>query len=884
MKYRILLLAAFLLISRFCSAQDLTKKITLVVKDKSLKEVLKTISEKGTILFSYNPQEIPVETRITANMQDRTIKEVLDGILIKNGIDYFLLDKQVVLKKQMLPDHTAAPKTVQEIKNHTVSGYLRERSTGEILIGANVFVKGTQVGTTTNAYGFYSLTLPAGDYLLAFSFIGYKPEFREIMLDADQAFSLELEGTSLEIKEVEVVGRETESDNRGFHFSEIKLTPKVLSQLPGFVGDVDVIKALQVIPGFESYGDGSALFYVRGGKSDQNLVQIDEAPIYNPSHLFGFMSALSPDAINDVQAWKGDFPLNYGDRLSSVIDIKSKDGNMKRFGIAGNFGPYASNLSVEGPIIKNKSSFFISGRKSTLGWLRLFSSTLKPFDITFFDVNAKFNLILNDRNRFYISFYWGEDMLNRNTNEALQTYGISWNNILGTARWNHVFSPKLFSNTTFYYSQYNYYLFTSKELKDYWNSSIAHASLKSDFTWYLNPKNTLRAGLEAGYHFFNPGNVRITDTAVQNNAPVVSKYHSMEYVFYVSNDQKIGRKISIRYGLRIPVWQDFGPTTVYYFNTLHQVSDTMVVGNNKAYATFVRPEPRFHIQYTFNDLSAIKASYCRTTQFIQVLSNSTSPFTSLEVWAPSGPNIRPQQADQVALGYYRRIGWSGLNFSAEAFYKYFYNNIDYTDHANMLYNPLIEGQLRFGDAWSYGLEVMLRKPEGKLTGWIGYTYSRAFVKTNEVNSGKTYPAFYDRPHDICVNLAYNTEKHWAFSANWILLSGSAITTPVSFYYYNGYSVPVYGSKNNDRLPAYHRLDLSVTYTISKPADRFQHSVVLTLYNAYGHYNPFSVNFNKMETSGGDFVLPSSMNGSYELVPTTMSVAGIIPSVNYIFRF
>ena len=881
---RFLILIVLFLVVRFSFSQDLNRKISIDATDQPLGEVIRQISETGKIYFSYNSQKIPVGLRITFRAKDMPVREILDEVLKKNGIDYFTLENQVILKLRSENGVTNPGKITGEIRKYTISGFLKEKLTGEVLIGANVYLKGTITGTSTNSYGYYSLTVPEGDYFLVFSYIGYNTEIRFISLHENQNIPVELIKTSLGIQEVEIMENKTATDLQNSHLSEIKLSPGVLNQLPGFVGDVDVIKALQVIPGIKSYGDGSAFFYVRGGESDQNLLLIDEAPIYNPSHLFGFVSALAPDAINDVEAYKGDFPANYGDRLSSVIDIKSKDGNMKRFGFSGNIGPYASNLSLEGPIVRDKSSFFISGRKSTLSWLSDINSALKSFNISFFDVNAKLNVKVNNKNRLFLTFYLGEDMLYRNTDVALQTYGISWNNIVSTFRWNHIFTPKLFSNTTVYFSRYNYYLYTSRKFKDFWNSSIDQASFKTDFTYYINPRNTLKTGLEVSYHFSNPGNVSISDTTAQKEAPVVPKYRSMEYMLYVSNEQKIGKKINLRIGLRVPLWQDIGPTTVYFFNTSHLVSDTVRVSRNSTYATFISPEPRILIQYSINDLSALKCSYTRTTQFIQVLSNSTSPFTSLEVWAPSGPNIQPQKADQYEAGYYRKLFHSNLTFSTEIFYKQFYHHIDYTDHANMLYNPLIEGELRFGKAWSYGIEVMLRKPEGRLTGWIGYTYSRAFIKTSEVNNGKTYPAFYDRPHDICINISYNTNNHWSFSADWILLSGAAITTPVGFYSYNGYSVPVYGDKNNDRLPVYHRLDLSVKYAINKPGNRFRHSIDITLYNAYGRYNPFSVDFNKIIANNGDIVVPSNLNGGYDLVPTTISVAGIIPSVNYIFKF
>ena len=557
---------------------------------------------------------------------------------------------------------------------------------------------------------------------------------------------------------------------------------------------------------------------------------------------------------------------------------------MKQFGFSGNIGPYASSLTFEGPIVKNKVSFFLSGRISTLNWLNGITKETENLDFLFYDIHAKLNYRINRRNRILITFYTGNDDFSRITNSSYRTYGISWNNMVGTFRWNHVFSNRLFSNTTVNYSRYNYYLFISQQQDDYWNSSISNLTAKTDFTWYLNPRNTLKAGLEVSSHHSNPGNVTLVDGSTQQEPPQVPEYHSMEYDLYISNEQSIGKKVLITYGIRLPVWQDFGPATVYYFNVNHQVSDTVNVGLNKSYSTFFRPEPRISIQYSFNDRSFLKTSYCRTTQFMQVLSNSTSPFTTLAVWAPAGPNIQPQTADQFALGYFRKFFRSRLNFSAELYYKYYNNNIDYNDHANLLYNPLIEGELRFGKAWSYGVELMLRKAEGNFTGWIGYTFSRAFIKTTSVNGDKTYPAAYDRPNDICINLSFTDKKHWTVTANWIYLTGGAITTPAGFFYNNGYSVPIYGDKNNDRLPDYHRLDISASYAISKPGNRFQQSLTITLYNVYGRFNPFSVNFNKIMNDNGEFVVPSNINGSYQLIPTTISVAGMIPSINYQFKF
>ncbi len=872
------------LITSYACAQDLTKKITVIVNDQSIGEVLKMISRQGNIDFSYSPQVIPAGKIVSIEARHKTIRQVLDELLRKNGIDYFVVENQVILRP-MNPDLVTEPVVVHKReRSFTLSGFLREKSSGEALIGATVHLQGTTTGTYTNGYGFYSLTIPEAKYRVSFAYLGYKDQVEEVELKANTVLDADLEESSIETKEVEIVAAGAGSDLRNNQLSEFSFSQKTLAKLPGFAGNLDVIRALQAVPGIQTFGDGSSLYYVRGGNSDQNLMLIDEVPVYNPSHLFGFFSAFSPDAINDVQVYKGDFPAKYGGRLSSVIDIKAKEGNLKRFGVSGNIGPYATNISVEGPILKNRASFFISGRVSTLNWINSIIQVVPDVEFQFFDINAKVNFRIDDNNRLFFTFYAGKDDFSRITEASFRTYGISWNNLAGTLRWNHLFSNRLFSNTTVNYSRYNYDLFISSQQDDYWNSQISNLTFKTDLTWYLNPGNTLRGGVEVTSHFSNPGNVTLVSEEARQQAPAVAKYHSVEYDVYLGNEQSFGNKFSLRYGIRLPVWQNIGPTSVYYFNVNHQVSDTMNVMNLESYTAFLSPEVRMNIRYEMSANAAFRCSYSRMTQFMQLLSNSTSPFTSLEVWAPAGPNIKPQIADQVALGYFMKFSKPLLNFSAEIYYKYYQDHLDYKDHANLLYNPFIEGELRFGKAWSYGLELMLRKSEGRLTGWIGYTFSRSFVQTPEVNKGQTYPASWDRPNDFCVNLAYTDRKRWAFTVNWFYLTGGAITTPTGFYYINGTSVPLYGTKNNDRLPDYHRLDLAVTYTFSKPANRYQHSLTATIYNAYGRLNPFSVNFNKTMNADGEFVVPANVQGNSTLYSTSLSVAGVIPSINYLFRF
>ena len=863
-------------------SQDLAKRITLRMHDTPLPEVLKKITELSGVTFSYNPASLPMEKRISVNLKNKTVKEVLEAVFRPNGIDYAVVENQVVLKPAGNGDSAVPGREKKAGRSFPLSGFLYDKTTGEVLIGANVYVKGTSQGATTNGYGFFSMRLPEGSYTMIFSYVGYQQAER--LVELDQPVRISMEDAQLQIREVEITADEKNSDIHTRQMSDISFSQKTLGRLPGFGGDIDVIRALQSVPGIQTYGDGSSLYYVRGGNSDQNLMLIDEVPVYNPSHLFGFFSAFSPDAINSVQVYKGDFPAKYGGRLSSVIDIKAREGNMKNFGISGNIGPYTSNLSVEGPIVKNRSSFIISGRVSTLNWLKNLPVFNQSFGFQFFDVNAKLNYILNKNNRLFLTFYYGLDDFNRYNSVEVNSLGINWHNLAGTFRWNHIYSDRLFSNTTLNFSRYNYSLNLPQETSGYWNSEIANVTLKSDASWFLNLRNTLRSGVEVTYHYSNPGNVTLTDGSASPTLPVVSEYHSMEYVFYLSNEQLIGKKLSVRYGIRLPVWQDFGPADVYYFDANHKVIDTIGYGTGRSYFAAFSPEPRVNVQYQIAKGSCVKGSYTRSTQFLQLLSNSTSPFNSLEVWAPAGPNIKPQIADQLALGYFRDFRGQKFSASAEGYYKWFGSHIDYRDHANLLFNPLIESELRAGKGWSYGIELMLRKVTGNLTGWIGYTWSRAFLQTPGVNQDASYPANYDRPHNVCFNICYDDKKHWLLAANWIYMTGAATSTPTGFYMINQTIVPVYGEKNNDRLPDYHRLDLSATYQFGKPGNRYHHSLAVTLYNAYGRYNPFTVSFNKMLNDHGDFVVPSNLSGNYQLIPTTMSVAGVIPSINYQFRF
>lgn len=886
-RMRLSFLAILFLISLFhlpAFSQDLQKRISINIKNLPLEEVLTQISRKGALHFSYSSTAIPISRPISCSFTLKPINVILDDILGPLGMEWLVVENQVVLKKRS-PDRQ--PETAMQqhsLRSVVVSGYVYDGHTGEALIGANAAVRELGKGTTTNEYGFYSLELPTGNREIEFSFLGFGPTNRMLTLERDTVIPVELTETSLGMREVVITARDNEQLPAVNQPGDFNFSGATLEQLPGFAGDVDVLKALQLLPGIRSFGDGSSLYYVRGGNNDQNLLMIDEAPIYNPSHLFGFYSVLSPDAVNDMEIYKGDFPARYGGRASSVINITAREGNMKRFSLSGNLGPYASALTVEVPLEKERASLLISGRLSTLNWLNYFVDNAGPFDLYFYDINVKLNTKLGRRDRLFFTGFAGTDKFNRFTHSVYRTYGIRWDNLVGSVRWNHIFNPKLFSNTTLNSSSYDYSLFLSSDEKNYWKSSIASITLKTDLTWFLNPANTLRAGVSVSRYKSDPGNISQEGDEEQLEVRQVSKYTSMEYILYLSNEQKLGKRWTLNYGIRLPVWQDFGPSSIYFFDPNHQVIDTVFIGKNTSYDIFFSPEPRLSVGFALNNNSSLKTSYSRTTQFIQQLSNASGPFTSLEVWVPAGPNIQPLKADQLTLGYFLKFASDRLYFSAEGFYKFFRNHIDYVDHANLLYNPLLEGELRFGRAWAYGVEVMLRKPAGRFTGWVGYTWSKATTETEGINGGNPYPASYDSPNNFSLFLSFDTRKRWSFSANWVYMTGNPGTMPIGFYEYNGYSVPIYGEKNNERLPDYHRLDLAFVYRLNRPGNRFRHNLSVTVYNAYGRANPFSVNFNKYRDGQGNFVVPSNLKGDYELVPTSISVAGVIPSINYQFKF
>lgn len=844
---------------------NLEKKISINIKNASPTEVFQEISNKTNIDFSYNSELLKDIKRKDFKLKNKSIKHILRKIKYQYKLSYEIVENQLIIKKF-------------KQKKYTISGFIKDQEKGENLIGATVLVSGTRIGTITNSYGFFSLTLPEDIYNIEFSYIGYTKNTQQIILDKNIKLNMDLKYNNQIINQVDVQNNKNLESIENPQMGILKPNIRTISKIPKFMGETGLIQTLQTMPGIKSFSDVSSYFFVRGGNKDQNLILIDEAPIYNPTHLFGFYSIIVPDVIKDIKIYKSDFPVSFDDRLSSVIDIKTKDGNKNKFSVKGALNPLVNRISLEGPISKNKSSFYISYRHSNFSWL--YKKSAPELSLYFYDFNTKFNLKISKKDRLYYSLYYGRDNLSNGTN-SVSVFSIYWHNIASTLRWNHIFSDKLFSNTTIYGSVYNYNLKFEGGNTFAWNSKIANLTIKTDLTHYISSKNTLSYGFSQNFHNFNPGNLVIDSVA---NIPKVESVNSRETCLYINNKYKINNLITYNVGLRLTNWRNYGPTKIYTFNDDYQVKDTIDIDTNKLASSFINIDPRLSLNFKIDSLSSIKVSYGVYHQYIQLLSNSTSPFTSLDVWLPSGTNLLPQSCQQYSLGYIKLFSQLNLSFTTEVYYKKMKNQIDYESHANMLLNPLIEGEIRQGSANSYGVEFFIKRSKGRYTGWINYTYSRIFKTTEGINNNNPYPAYYDRPHDLSIFFSYLLTKQITASFNWMFYTGSAITTPIGFYYYNNTQVPFYGEINNDRLPNYHRLDLSIDYKLNKKKQRFNHNLILSIFNVYNRKNPIAINFNKVKTQNGNYVIPADVYGTNNLVVTEKYLLGIMPSLTYKFRF
>ena len=764
----------------------------------------------------------------------------------------------------------------------TLSGTVSEMETGETLIGVNVIIPEIQTGTITNEYGFYSITLPEGDYKVYFSIIGFSTETFQVSLSQNIQKNISLKIGTEQLDEIVIVADKEKLNIRKPQMSVNSLSIETIRKMPVLLGETDVIKSITLLPGVTNTGEGANGFNVRGGAVDQNLILLDEATLYSSSHLFGFFSVFNPDAIKDLTLYKGGIPARYGGRISSVLDIYQKDGNKKSFHANGGIGLIASRLLLEGPIKNEKASFLVAGRSS---YAHLFLPLFDNDNIAYFyDLNSKISYTLNDKNRLYLSGYFGRDVFS-----ISDSFANSFGNATLNLRWNHLFSDRLFGNLSFIYSDYFYGL-ELKFVEFKFDSGIRNLNLKYDFTHFISKNIDLHYGLNSIYYKFNPGEIKpSTETSGINPFKLTDKY-ATENAIYAETEVTVSDRISVKAGVRVSSFYRLGQDALNIYENDNPILfneeikiyekanpiDTLSYKRGQVIKSFANLEPRIAIAYQLNENSSLKASYNRMAQYIHLISNTTTP-TPFDIYAPSGKYIDPQLADQVALGYYK--SFENYSLEVETFYKKVQNRLDYVDDANLIANNAIEQVVLSGTARAYGLEVLFRKNKGNLTGWISYTLAKSEQKTEGrtsaeigINNGGWYNSAWDKTHDISITGQYELSKKWSFGANLIYQTGNPTTYPTGQYIYNDIVVPVFDSRNSSRLSAYHHLDVSATW-VPKPDSKkkWKGEWIFSIYNIYNRKNAASVSFREN----------TDINRNEAV---RLSIFGIIPAITYNFKF
>ncbi|MFL9832096.1 TonB-dependent receptor [Flavobacterium sp. ST-87] len=768
----------------------------------------------------------------------------------------------------------------------TLSGIVTDLKNNETLIGVNIYFPDLKTGTTTNEYGFYSISIPQGNHNLTISYIGYQSIEKNISLTQSTKMNWELTENGELLNEVIITDNQGKANTRTPEMSVNRLSISAIKKMPVVLGEVDVIKSILLLPGVTNAGEGASGFNVRGGGADQNLILLDEATIYNSSHVFGFFSVFNPDAIKDLKLYKGGISARFGGRASSVLDIYQKEGNSNDFHMNGGIGLISSRILAEGPLVKDRGSFLIGGRASYAHLFLKLSPEQKDNSAYFYDLNTKLSYKINDNNNLYLSGYFGRDVFAIN-----KTFSNTYGNTTLNLRWNHLFSDKLFSNLSLIYSDY-YYGLDLDFVGFTWDSGIKNYNIKYDFKNYISDNFKLSYGANAIYYNFNPGTIKPSDIDSGINPDQLDRKYAFEPSLYIEAENKLTKKIAVNYGLRYSMFYRLGNSTInlyendnpVVFNSDFQIYEKAIptgskyYGKNKTIKSFNNFEPRFSISYQLKENQAIKASYNRMVQYLQLVSNTSSP-TPLDVWMPSDTYIKPQIADQLALGYFKNIRDGDYSVEIESFYKKIQNRMDYIDGADLIANDAIEQVVLNGRMRAYGLEMMFKKNAGRLNGWISYTLSKSEQQTPGrtpeeigINYGKWYNSAYDKTHNLAITAAYQLNKKWDFGANFMLQSGQPVTYPDSKYSYGDVFVPSYGLRNGNRLPVYHHLDLSATLTPSKNNNRnWKGEWVFSIYNIYNRQNAASIAFRQNTDT--------AMN---EAVKT--SIFGIVPAVTYNFKF
>lgn len=850
---------------------QLAKKLSINIKDIPLKTALDQISKASGVKFTYNEQVANSQYKVSVSATNRSLDEVLTMAFTNLALRYSTLDKEVFIRMQTeqekKPVAGPAANPVQSQVKYTLSGIIKSANSGETLIAATVRVLDSKLATQSNEYGFYSLSLPKGSYTIQVSAVGAKSQQVQIHLDQNKSLTLSLEDDQNELETVTITSSAAKRNIDNPQMGMERLSIAETKNVPVLLGERDVIKTLQLLPGIKTSGEGSGGFFVRGGSSDQNMILLDEAPVYNAAHLLGFFSTFNSDAIKNVTLYKTGMPAQYGGALSSVLDVKMNDGNNQKFGVSGGVGLIAARINVEGPIQKDKSSFLISARRTYADMFLKISpdSATKNSSLYFYDVNAKLNYYLGEKDRLFISGYFGKDVINGD-----QLSGINWGNATSTLRWNHIFNNKLFSNTSVIFSNYNYKIRSNSDENTLTLfSQIRDWNLKEDLQWYVNDKNTLSFGLNSIYHTIKPGEVRATGNSGLISQKLQSRF-SLENALYASNTWKASDALNITYGLRLSAFSILGEGEYFDVDGTGNVTGTRSYKRGEVVKTYVNLEPRLAVSIQLSESSAIKTSYVRNAQNLHLIANSNSS-SPTDRWVASTNIIKPERSNQVSLGYYKNLGGNAYEVTVETYYKSMDNQIDYRNGANIFTNRPIETQLLYGKGRAYGAEFLLKKKTGRLTGWLAYTISKTERKIDGINDGEWYDARQDRTHDISLVSMYQLTKKWSLSANWVLSTGNAVTLPNGKYTMLGHSYFNYSKRNADRMPSYHRLDIGATRLL-KQTKKFSSELNISLYNAYGRENAYRITFRDKETD------PNRT----EAIRTTLF--RFVPSVSYNFKF
>tara|TARA_Y100000589_G_scaffold66089_2_gene57680 strand:- start:2376 stop:4727 length:2352 start_codon:yes stop_codon:yes gene_type:complete len=766
---------------------------------------------------------------------------------------------------------------VQAQESFTISGYVQDNESGESLIGVSIYDNITYKGTASNQYGFYSLTLSKGEYEIIYSFIGYKSLTKKITLNKDLRLNISLENSAIITEEVIVKGERLDKNVSSSNMSQERIEVESIKKIPAILGEVDVLKSAQLLPGIQSGGEGNSGLYVRGGGPDQNLILLDEAVVYNAAHLFGFFSVFNADAIKDINIIKGGMPAKYGGRLSSVLDISMKDGNNKKYQVDGGLGLLSSRLTVQGPVQKEKSSFIVSGRRTYVDVLsKPFIKEDAPFSGSgyyFYDLTTKINYKISDRNRLYLSGYFGRDVFSFNNSDNNIGINIPWGNATTSLRWNHLFNDKLFMNTSLIFSDYRFEFNIAQqefELKIF--SGINDWNTKVDFLYQPNQRHTVRFGGNYTYHEFTPGNASGKAGEVTFEPDEIFKQYSNEGALYFSNDIEITDLLKVHAGVRYSSFQHSG-----YISFRDYISNEFT-GNDDNYRHI---EPRLTFRYKLNTSSSIKGAYTQNYQYIHLASTSSVSLPT-DLWVPSSSVVKPKFSDQYAIGYFKNLSENMYETSAEVYYKEMTNLIEYKEGVlpEDNTNSSSDDSFAFGEGDSYGIELLIRKNKGKTTGWIGYTLSKTTRYFDDVNDGEPFPAKYDRRHDLSITATHQLSKKWTLSSVFVYATGNAITLPTERYVIGENIYTEYTSRNGFRMDPYHRLDIGATYT-TKKKKRFQSSWNFSIYNLYSRKNPYFIYFDLESPEGED---RSIQAGNLTPKAYQVSIFPILPSITWNFNF